>query len=328
METFYEANPGHIARSAIALGFFDGVHPGHQAVIEKAIQESKRIGVIAGVVTFKDHPRTLIKGASPLLLTAIDQRLELFEKLGIEATLVLSFTEDLCRLSPEEYVQKILIETMGAKSISVGYNHHFGKDRQGDPLLLAKLGKSLGFTTEVSPCVFVDNLEVSSSKIREALSLGQIALANKLLARPYSICGTVITGDARGSKIGFPTANLATDKFQILPARGVYAGTVKLNNQLHRQAVINVGFCPTFKTASEDGLTVEAHILDFKDELYGKKLELFFYKFLREEKKFEEINSLTAQITSDCQDCRSYFASLSDNDISKQQITMPAKRSN
>jgi riboflavin kinase / FMN adenylyltransferase len=309
LETFYEASPGLIARSAIALGFFDGVHPGHQAVISKAIEESKRLKAVATVVTFKDHPRTLTKGSSPLLLTVIDQRLELFEKLGIEATLVLSFTEELCRLSPEEYVRKILIGSTGAKSISVGYNHHFGKDREGDPLLLAEFGKSMDFKTEVSPCVYIDGLEVSSSRIRQSIISSQIELANKLLARPYSLYGTVAAGEARGSKIGFPTANLATEQFQILPARGVYAGIVKLQNQQEQSAVINVGYRPTFKTTTQDGLCVEAHILDFKDDIYGQKLEIFFHKFLREEKKFEHLDALTTQIKDDCQDTRKYFAS-------------------
>lgn len=327
METFYEASPGLIACSAIALGFFDGVHPGHQAVINKAIEESKRLGVKPGVVTFKDHPRSLIKGSSPLLLTVIDQRLELFEKLGVEATLVLSFTEDFCRLSPEEYVKNILIGAMGAKSISVGYNHHFGKDRQGDPHLLARLGKTMGFTTEISKCVFVDGSEVSSSRIREAMSLGQIELANKLLSRAYAICGTVIKGDARGTKIGFPTANLATEKFQILPARGVYAGFVKIDKAPNRPSVINVGYRPTFKASSDDSLSLEAHILDFKDDLYGKKLEVSFHKFLREEKKFEQIDSLTAQINNDCQDARHYLATLAESESLSHNITVTAERS-
>jgi riboflavin kinase/FMN adenylyltransferase len=310
LETFYEASPGLLARSAIALGFFDGVHPGHQAVINQAIVVSKRIGATPGVVTFKDHPRILTKGSPPLLLTVIDQRLKLFEKLGIEATLVLSFTEDFCRLSPEEYVQNILVGSMGAKSISVGYNHHFGKDREGDPQLLGTLGKSLGFTTQVSPCVFVDGLEVSSSKIREAMEAGQIELANKLLSRPYSVYGTVVKGDRRGSQIGFPTANCQTEKFQLLPARGVYAGFIKLDNDYKQQAVINLGYRPTFITGANEGLILEAHILDFQDDIYGERVEVFFHKFLRAERKFDSTESLIQQINEDCQAARHYFSSL------------------
>src|SRR5271154_3492422 len=141
LKTYYEASPGLIDRSAIALGFFDGVHLGHQVVIGTAVQEARKQGLKATVVTFKDHPRTLTQGARPLILTPIDERLLLCEQLGIEAVLVLSFTEELCRLSPSEYVQNILIGAAGAKLISVGYNHHFGRDREGNPQLLAKFGK-------------------------------------------------------------------------------------------------------------------------------------------------------------------------------------------
>ncbi|HEY9714406.1 MAG TPA: hypothetical protein V6C72_13125, partial [Chroococcales cyanobacterium] len=161
METFYDAKPGLLKQAAVALGFFDGVHPGHQQVIGTAVKEAKRIGATAAVVTFKDHPRTLTRGASPLLLTTIDQKLELFERLGVDAVLVLSFTEDLCKLSPREYVETVLVRAMGAKSISVGYNHHFGRDREGDPALLKIMGAELGFDVHVAPMVYVDGDEVS-----------------------------------------------------------------------------------------------------------------------------------------------------------------------
>ena len=203
METFYTATPGLLKKSAIALGFFDGVHLGHQVVIGKAVEEAKRLGVPAGVVTFKDHPRALTRGFSPLLLTVIEQRLELFKKLGVEATLVLSFTEDLCRLSPREYVQNILVGSMGAKSISVGYNHHFGKDREGDPALLSGLGQELDFSVHVAPMVFVDGAEVSSSRVRDLVINCKVDQATKVLSRPYALIGEVVRGEGQRPKTWF-----------------------------------------------------------------------------------------------------------------------------
>jgi riboflavin kinase/FMN adenylyltransferase len=316
LETYYHANPGLIQRSAIALGFFDGVHPGHQVVIGSAVAEAKKQNLVAAVLTFKDHPRTLIQGSSPLLLTVIEQRLALFQKLGVEAALVLTFTEELCRLSPQEYVKNILIDSMGARLISVGFNHHFGRDREGDPALLAALGKTMGFSVSVSPPVFIDGLEVSSSKIREALVNGEIELANKLLSRPYAVGGEVIAGAKRGREIGFPTANLMAEEFQVLPKNGVYAGQARLGRNGPVPAVINVGLRPTFpqspsqRKAEEQPAAkplVEIHIFDFDEDIYGQELEVSFYKYLRAERKFDSAGSLKAQILLDCKQSKNYF---------------------
>lgn len=310
METFYNANSGLLQRSSIALGFFDGVHPGHQVVIGAAVKAAKQQNLTAAVVTFKDHPRTLIQGSSPLLLTAIDQRLALFEKLGVEAVLVLTFTEELCRLTPAQYVQNILVDSMGAKSISVGFNHHFGRDREGNPTLLADLGQAMGFSLTVSPPIFVDGLEVSSSKIREALLSGQIELANKMLSRPYAAAGDVVEGAKRGRTIGIPTANLLTEQYQVIPAKGVYAGKVELRDDRILPAVINVGVRPTFDGGKETGTSkplIEAHIFDFDQDIYGHRLEVQFHQYLREERKFDSPATLKTQILADCQQARHYF---------------------
>ena len=317
METFYNATLGLLKRSAIALGFFDGVHPGHQFVIGTAVAEAKRQNLVPAVVTFRDHPRTLTEGSSPLLLTVIEQRLALFEKLGVEATLVLDFTEELCRLPPAEYVKQILLESMGVKLISVGYNHHFGKDREGNPELLAELGSKMGFSVRVAPPVFVDGQEVSSSRIREALLKGEIELANNLLSRPYAIMGQVVRGAGRGRSIGIPTANLLTEEFQFIPARGVYVGQARLKGREPLPTVINIGTRPTFDAqtggsqANKDAskFLIEAHILDFSHDIYDQKLELSFCQYLREEKKFDSATHLKTQILADCQKAKAFFQS-------------------
>jgi riboflavin kinase/FMN adenylyltransferase len=314
LEIFYEANAKLLAKSAIALGFFDGVHPGHQVVISKAVEEAKRLGVPAGVVTFKDHPRALTRGNAPLLLTVIEQRLELFEKMGVQATLALSFTEDLCRLSPREYVENVLVQGMGAKSISVGYNHHFGRDREGNPELLRTLGEELDFCVHVATMVFVDGIEVSSSRVRELVTKGEIELAAKILSRPYAVFGEIVHGEARGRQIGFATANLAVSEVQLLPGRGVYAGRARINGEVALPAVINVGYRPTFANNAE-GLLVEVHILDFDRDIYGKKMQVEFLKFIRSEQKFDGIDSLRRQITTDCLTAREFVLSATKFDL-------------
>jgi len=331
LETFYEAQPGLLKESAIALGFFDGVHPGHQVVIGKAVEEAKRLGVKPGVVTFRDHPRTLTRGASPLLLTVIEQRLELFAALGVEAALVLSFTEDLCKLSPKEYVEEILAGAMGARSISVGFNHHFGRDREGDPDLLRKLGERLGFCVHVSEMVYVDGREVSSSQIREQILAGELELAAELLSRPYAVPGVVVHGEGRGRKIGFPTANLGPSDVQLIPRRGVYAGVTHLAGGRALKSVINVGYRPTFTGITTSNAPaqvatspapqtnggcvvvkpapqplVEVHILDFDEDLYGQRITVDFLKYLRSEKKFDGVEALKRQIAQDSDDARAY----------------------
>jgi len=263
------------------------------------------MGIACGLVTFKQHPRTLTTGKSPQLLTVLEQRLDSFRALGVDATLVLTFTEEICRLTPEEYVQKILVDTLGAKSVSVGYNHHFGRNREGNPELLRELGRQLDFGVHVASAVLVEGAEVSSSRIREALGQADVELAGKLLGRPYSVLGSVRRGQGRGRTLGFPTANLSISPEQLLPAGGVYAGMTRLADGRLLPSVINLGVRPT---VSADGLmTVEAHILDFDGDLYDQTVSLEFWRYLRAETKFESIEALKIQIGSDCRVARQFL---------------------
>ena len=305
MDTFYEIKPGLIQRASLALGFFDGVHPGHEVVIGKAVEEARRLGAVPAVVTFKEHPRSLTLGKSPPLLTLIDQRLELFAGLGVEAALVLSFTEELCRLAPEDYVQSVLVECMGAKSLSVGFNHRFGRNRVGDPEMLRLLGEKFDYIVHVAGEVIVDGAPVSSSRIREAITQGNVELAHNLLSRNYAIAGEVQHGDGRGNQIGFPTANLRIAAEQVMPAIGVYSAVVRLPDHTRRACVVNIGRRPTF--GQDQPITTEIHILDFDQNLYGQHLSLEFVRFIRPEMKFSGVESLKAQIASDVNDARQFF---------------------
>jgi riboflavin kinase/FMN adenylyltransferase len=332
LETFYEAKPGLLKKSAIALGFFDGVHPGHKVVISKAVEEAKRIGATAAVVTFKDHPRLLTRGSSPLLLTVIEQRLELFAKLGVEATLALSFTEELCKLSPRQYVQTVLKDALGAASISVGYNHHFGRDREGNPALLKVLGQEFDFSVDVAPMVLVDDKEVSSSRVRELIMEGDVATAAAILTHPFAIYGEVVHGEGRGRKIGFPTANMQLYEYQCVPKRGVYAGIAKLTKDDAVPCVINIGFRPTFKgepgtaeAARAENMLVEVHLLDFDGDLYGQKFSVEFLHYLRTEQKFDGIDSLKKQISLDIDTARGLLdSSLNSGSGSGSTFKQPA----
>lgn len=313
MEVFFEPKKGLVEKSAIALGFFDGVHPGHQVVIGKAVEEAARLQSLSGVVTFLDHPRGLTRGQAPLLLSVIEERLDLFKKLNVDFALVLTFSEELCKLSPVEYVQNMLVQTLGAKSISVGYNHHFGRDREGDATLLRKLGQESDFVVHAADMVYVDGLEVSSSRIRELVIGKNLELASRLLSRYFSLRGEVIKGDMRGRTLGFPTANVKHAFNQLVPPAGVYAGYAQVvgnqsgiaDNTKHL-CVVNIGVRPTFKNpelrqgSPEPVLTVEAHLLDFNGDLYGKELRVEFFKHLRDERKFDGLDALKEQIAQDC----------------------------
>lgn len=306
MKTFTVIKPGILKRSSLALGFFDGVHPGHQAVIRKAVDEARVHDATPAVITFKEHPRALTLGKSPPLLTMPEQRLEICEELGIEAALLLSFTEELCRLSPEDYVQNVLLDCMGACSLSVGSNHRFGRNRVGTPELLAELGETKGFVVHVAPEVLMDDVPISSSRIREALGQADVELARRLLGRPYSISGTVERGDGRGKSIGFPTANTATPEELILPANGVYSGTCILQNGQSLPCIINIGLRPTF--GQNKVPRTEVHIFDFNADIYDQKLTVKFMFFIRKEQKFSSVEELKSQILKDCDKARKQLA--------------------
>lgn len=306
MKTFSEIKPGLLKRSSLALGFFDGVHPGHQAVIRKAVDEARVHNATPALITFKEHPRALTLGKSPPLLTMPEQRLELCEELGIEAALLLSFTEELCRLAPEDYVQQVLVECMGACSLSVGYNHRFGRNRVGTPELLAEIGKEKGYSVHVASEIMLDGAPVSSSRIRDALGQGDVELTRHLLGRPYAVKGTVERGDGRGRSIGFPTANTATPEELILPALGVYSGTCKLQNGEAYPCVINIGLRPTF--GKNETPRTEVHIFDFNSDIYDQTLSINFLHFIRHEQKFNGIEELKTQILKDCEQARKMMA--------------------
>jgi len=292
----------HDDRSVVTVGTFDGIHRGHQAIIEYLQQRAKEQSGPSTLVSFDPHPRSVVHEDEVPLLTTVTERAQLLEELGLDRFVVVSFSNDFAQLGPQEYVRQVLVERIGLQEITVGYDHRFGKNRTGDVELLRKLGAEYGFAVDVIPPQEVDHDVVSSSAIRALLrEKGAVQKANERLGRPYRLGGTVARGDGRGRKLGYPTANLVLeDPRKLVPKRGVYATLVTLPSGHRRGGMMNIGRRPTF-----DGMdvTVEVHLLNFEGDLYGEQLSVQFLQRLRDEQKFESGEALVAQLSEDEQRC-------------------------
>ncbi len=281
--------------SVMTLGNFDGVHLGHQRLLGEVARRAARQGLASLVLTFDPHPaRVLSPENPPLLITTLERRLQMIASLGVDLTLVMKFTSDLSLLSAREFVEKVLIGKLSPQSVLVGYNFSFGKNREGTPELLKKMGEELGFDVQIIEPVILRGGAVSSSRIREALQEGGVAEAKEMLGCPFEISGVVVKGKGLGKGLGFPTANLAWDN-ELLPKNGVYACLVERGGSVHK-GVVNIGTAPTIKGG---GLSVEAYILDFSGEVYGDRIKLLFIDRLREERRFEGAAALREQIERD-----------------------------
>lgn len=309
----YEVGLDQIERddsSVVTVGTFDGVHRGHQVILRYL---KERAGARAGtstVVSFDPHPREVVHGERVSLLTTIDERAELFRAFGLDRFVVIPFTEAFAQLGAVDYVEKVLIDTVGLKEIVVGYDHTFGKDREGDRELLDRLGKAHGFTVDVIPPQEINHDVVSSSRIRELLAEeGEIERANELLGHRYTLSGTVERGAGRGRKLGYPTANIAVDDpRKLVPQIGVYATRVRIEDQPEVfGGMMNIGRRPTF-----DGMdvTVEVHLLDFEDDLYGCTIHVEFLRRLRDEQKFDSPEALVMQLSKDQKHCKKVLRAL------------------
>ncbi len=281
------------------VGVFDGVHLGHLAVLQKVIERAEARGVRPVMVTFSAHPKSVLLGHAPATITSLEHRLLLFERAGIQTTLVLPFTDELRELPAEDFVRRILIDGLGLCELVFGFDSKFGKDRSGNPESLGPLADELNMAITEVPPARESGRAVSSTFIREAVQLGDLKRASALLGRPCSLLGTVIPGDQRGRKLGFPTANLRLHH-ELRPPNGVYAAQL-LRREVLMPAVVNIGDRPTFNA---DGTQVEAHLLDFHGDLYGEVLEVFLIQRLRDEQAFASEHALKEQILSDIIQCR------------------------
>ena len=303
-----DARPAQWSQTVLALGNFDGLHRGHAKIIERVRRRAEEQGATAAVLTFDPHPPRVVRpDKAPLLLMTIDQKLSCLRSAGMAGAAVVRFTPEISRWEPETFVHTVLVEWLGIAEVWVGANFLFGHDRSGNFSLLRSLGVRYGFRVEKIDPVRYKEFVVSSTRIRRLVGDGEVDEAGALLGHHYFVDGEVVAGASRGHTQGFPTANLKTEN-EILPPDGVYAATVTIDGVIHA-AVANVGLRPTFET--NGARVVEAHLLDFDADLYGRRVRLAFIQRLREERAFVDATALRRQIAADCNEARALFEQMS-----------------
>ncbi len=291
-----ELRPGN-RKVCLAIGFFDGVHLGHQQILRQTLADAHQHNAVALVLTFDRHPNSVVAPARvPPLIHSLPQKLRAIESLGAEHLLLVHFDKSFSELSGEDFVRGLVRDLGSIQSICVGADFVFGHKRSGDVALLKELGGEAGFSVHGLAAVALDGRVVSSTRIRETIRAGNLDAASQMLGRPYAISGRVVEGDQLGRRLGFPTANLDAAGL-VLPPNGVYAGRASVKKKSYCAAV-NIGFRPTMLPAGPE-LRVEAHLLDFDGRLYGTELEVELGEKLRDEKKFASPAELRAQIARD-----------------------------
>ena len=289
--------------TALTVGSFDGIHLGHQQILQELKRQAKDCNCLEVLITFHPHPKFivgLLKKQKVELLTPLEEKLKILNDLRHPAVLVIPFTKEFSQISYRKFVEDILVNKLKLKKIVVGHNHAFGKNREGHSKQLKELGNLFNFSVTVIQPFYYEGDIVSSSRIRKSLSEGNVELAQQLLGRSYNIQGTVERGEQRGRIIGYPTANIKhTDPNKIIPHHGVYAVDIKLKN-IRYKGMMNIGNRPTFNF---DPLTLEVHIFNFTGSIYGEEIEIFFKKFIRKEKKFSTAEKLRSQIMKDKKIC-------------------------
>jgi riboflavin kinase/FMN adenylyltransferase len=293
----------------LTIGVFDGVHLGHKHLISRLKELARKQNVLSGVITFSQHPQEVLSPQTRLpSLTGIEQRLALLQDEGVDIVIPLPFTPQLASLSPEQFLS-LLKEYLKMKGLVVGPDFALGKDRQGDTSALRQLGQEMAFSVTVVPPMIIGGEVVSSTAIRKALTEGDMKRAQKLLGRPFSLQGRVVSGDKRGTDLGFPTANLEVEPGRALPTGGVYACRAYIDGQSY-SAMANIGSRPTFGGGPQ---LIEAYLLDYKGDLYGHKLAIDIIGRLRDEKKFDTPEQLKKQIAEDIKQGKSLLKTRGEN---------------
>jgi len=305
MRLFHGTDNAGIHRpTVLTLGVFDGLHLGHQLIMSTVAERARAINAVPTVITFDPHPRAVLHPESaPPLLQTFDQKIEAFGVLGIEQTIVVRFTREFASIRAAEFLREVVMDRLHAKEVYLGKGFAFGHNREGNIDLLRKVGGELGFVAGEVPEVRLRGCRVSSSKVRELLSRGQVNLARRMLGRPYGVEGKVERGAERGHKLGFPTANLRPQN-RVIPRNGVYVTGTLIEGQW-RRSVTNVGLRPTFGEATEP--SVETYVMNWGGDLYGDVIRVRFLYRLRDERKFASIDELKTQIDRDVRRANSYF---------------------
>ena len=288
----------NIKNPVVTTGTFDGVHLGHQKIISRLIDVAKEEQGETVLLTFYPHPRmVLFPDDNELkLLNTQQEKIRLLEKYGIDHLIIYPFTKEFSRLTSVEFVRNILVNSLQTKRLVIGYNHHFGRNREGSFEHLKEFGPVYGFDVEEIPAKDIDHIEISSTKIRQALQAGEVEVAATYLGHTYSVSGKVVQGKQLGRTIGYPTANiLMEDKYKLIPADGVYAVKVELNGVMY-QGMLNVGNNPTIEGK---GRSLEVNIFDFDQNIYGDEATIYFIERLRDEVKFNGLDELKAALAKD-----------------------------
>jgi riboflavin kinase / FMN adenylyltransferase len=305
MRLFHGYENAEIARpTVLTLGVFDGLHLGHQLVMRTVVERARAAGAVPTVITFDPHPRAVLHPESaPPHLQTLDQKIESFGVMGIEQSIVISFTRDFARVSAAEFLRDVVHERLQAREVYLGRGFAFGRNREGDINLLREVSGRLGFFADEVPEVRLRGQRISSSRIRELLASGRVNLARRMLGRPYGVEGRVIRGAERGRTIGFPTANLHPQN-RVIPRQGVYV-TATLIEGAWRRSVTNVGVRPTFESEAEP--SVETYVMDWGGDLYGDVVRVRFLHRVRDERRFASVDELKRQIDADVERARKYF---------------------
>lgn len=287
-------------------GTFDGVHLGHKKILSQLVQTAHKVGGESVLLTFSPHPRLVLQPDIELqLLTSLEEKIGLLEQTGLDHLIIHPFTKEFSRTPSLEFVREILVNQLGVKQLVIGYDHHFGRNREGSFHHLKEFGPIYGFEVEEIPALDIDAVNISSTKIRTALIEGNVELATTYLGHPYIIGGEVIKGDQIGRSIGFPTANLDINfQHKLIPADAVYAGYVRLNGE-HHKAMANIGRRPT---VGSNRRSVEIHLLDFQGDLYGQHLHFAVGHRLRDVMNFKSLDALKTQLALDKEDALSKLA--------------------
>jgi riboflavin kinase / FMN adenylyltransferase len=293
--------PAGWGRCVVTIGVFDGVHRGHQEMIGHALRRARAAMLPLVLITFDPHPSEVVRpGSHPPVLTPVKRKAELAESLGVDAFFVLPFTTELSHMPPDEFVHVVLVERLHAAAVVVGENFRFGHRAAGDLELLRTLGTRFGFSTEGVGMLKDDDVTLSSTFVRSSIDAGDVSQAEKALGRPHRIDGIVVRGEGRGRQLGYPTANVHTDRHIAIPADGIYAGWAVLRDK-RLPAAISVGTNPTFEGRQR---TVEAYILDFDEDIYGVELGVEFVERLRGMEKFDSVEDLITQMGVDVEQTR------------------------
>ncbi len=305
MKIFHGTDNANIMRpTVLTLGVFDGLHLGHQRIMQTVVERAMATGAVSTAITFDPHPRAVLHSESaPPLLQTLDQRLVYLDFLGIEQTIVVPFTREFACQPAEKFLTNIIHDRLHAKEVYLGKGFAFGKDRGGNIELLRVMSEKLGFIADEVDEVRLRGQRISSSIIRSVLAAGHVNLARRMLGRPYGVEGVIIRGNRRGHTIGFPTANLKPHN-RVIPRYGVYA-TASLVDGAWRKSITNIGIRPTFESDADP--SIETYIFDFDGDLYGDALRVRFLHRIRDERKFGGIDELKAQIEKDTRRARKYF---------------------